>query len=333
MNLLVSRQLHWPDTSVIRIEMAFLGESQLKVVPRNLTLSSFLDGRVFYIYYLEGYAMKVACIGAGSMAEAMISGIVDKEFTPAKDIVVMNRSDEAKLTRLQEEYGVSITRDPGRLLEGASVILFAVKPKDAKEALDHMRPFFRKDALFISVLAGISISFLESELPAGCAIARAMPNTSASIGLSATAVAFNSAVTKAQKELCLGLFSSIGIAAEVEERQLDAVTGLSGSGPAYIYYIVEAMERSAAEAGLDKETARWLIIQTLAGAAEMLARSTKNAGELRAAVTSPGGTTEAGISVLDENHVKDIVGDCIKAAAARSRQMQAEFASRLSDQL
>jgi pyrroline-5-carboxylate reductase len=156
-----------------------------------------------------------------------------------------------------------------------------------------------------------------------------MPNTSAAVGKSATAVAVNERVTPHQIELMKNLFGTVGLTTFVEEEQLDAVTGLSGSGPAYIYYLIEAMEKSAVEVGLDKEMASELIVQTLIGAAEMVKNSTKSSEQLRRDVTSPGGTTEAGVKVLEEHQVQQAFISCIKAATTQSKKMGAALREQL----
>lgn len=201
------------------------------------------------------------------------------------------------------------------------MVILAVKPKDAGAALGKMAPHIREHTFLISVMAGISLSYLQSRLNVRQPIARAMPNTSACVGKSATAITFNDSVSEQQKRLAASVFSSIGMTTIVEENQLDAITALSGSGPAYIYYIVEAMERSAGEIGLDADTAKKMILQTLAGAAEMLLTSGKEAAELRRDVTSPGGTTEAGIEVLQKENVQAAFIQCVKAAMEQSKKL------------
>ncbi|HEY4554251.1 MAG TPA: pyrroline-5-carboxylate reductase [Bacillaceae bacterium] len=264
--------------------------------------------------------MKISFIGAGSMAEAIIAGLIEKGISKSEDIYVTNRSDETKLAELAERYGIRPTYDTGELLEGANAIVFAVKPKDAEAALQKIAGRIHEHTLFISVMAGIPISFMEDVAGKDLAIARAMPNTSASIGKSATALSFNGNVTENHRQLAVTLFSSIGMTAIVEEQKLDAITALSGSGPAYFYYVVEAMERSAQEIGLESDTAKQLIIQTIMGAAEMLSTG-KEAADLRIAITSPGGTTEAGIGVLKQKGVEDAFVQCIKAAAEQSKRL------------
>lgn len=264
---------------------------------------------------------KLVFVGAGSMAEAMISGIGASELLPGEQIWVTNKQDASRLNTLEQRYGVKTTYDYDELFSDADAVVLAMKPKDAAAAIEEIKFYLAEGMLVISVLAGVSIEAIETAAGKSLAAARAMPNTSAAIGKSATALAVNEHVTGMQKMLVKELFNTVGLTAIVEECQLDAVTGLSGSGPAYIYYLVEAMEKSAAEIGLEKQTAKQLIIQTLLGAAEMLAKSDKGPAQLRFEVTSPGGTTEAGISVLEQQGVQSAVISCIKEATAQSKRL------------
>ncbi len=265
--------------------------------------------------------MKIAFIGAGSMAEAMINGFIDKQLVKNKDIFVTNQSDKQKLLKLKNTYGVQITYDLDELFHETEIVVFAVKPKDAEEALLKIKPFVKKTTLFISVLAGVSISYIQNILAKDCPIVRAMPNTSATIGKSATGLAFNDHVSKEAQNRTLSLFTAIGSASIVKEDQLDIVTGLSGSGPAYIYYVVEALEQSAVDYGLEKEEAKALVIQTLLGATHMLSQSNATAKDLRQAVTSPGGTTEAGVRILEQYRVKEAFIACVKEATQKSKKL------------
>ncbi len=259
---------------------------------------------------------KLVFFGAGSMAEAMISGIVENKLMDPKNIWVTNKANKEKLSALHQQYGVTGTYDLNMLFAGAEAVVLAMKPKDAPAAIKEISSYLSDEIMVISVLAGISINTIEELSGKQLSIARAMPNTSAAVGKSATAIAVNSTVTTSQMETIKQLFETVGFAAFVPEEQLDAVTGLSGSGPAYIYYLVEAMEKGAAEIGLDQETAKKLIIQTLIGAAEMVKVSPKPSKQLRKEVTSPGGTTEAGLQILEENGVQQAFIECIKAATA-----------------
>ncbi|MEH7883043.1 pyrroline-5-carboxylate reductase [Bacillus sp. JJ1609] len=273
---------------------------------------------------------KLVFVGAGSMAEAMISGIGASGLLPGEQMWLTNKQDTHRLQTLEQRYGVRTTYNYDELFSEADVVVLAMKPKDAASAIKEIKSFLTDEMLIISVLAGVSIAAIEAAAEASLAVARVMPNTSAAIGKSATALAVNENVTDVQKGRVKELFNTIGLTAIVEESQLDAVTGLSGSGPAYIYYLVEAMEKSAAEIGLEKQTAKQLIIQTLLGAAEMLTKSDKEPSQLRFEVTSPGGTTEAGISVLEKHGVQSAFISCIKEATAQSRKLGSLLGSELA---
>ncbi|WEG10985.1 pyrroline-5-carboxylate reductase [Pullulanibacillus sp. KACC 23026] len=264
---------------------------------------------------------KLVFVGAGSMAEAMISGVIENRLIETEKIWVTNRTNKEKLTQLQQKYGVTGSYDLPQLFAGAEAVILAMKPKDAASAITQIAGFLTEDTLIISFLAGVSIQTIEVLSGKSLAIARAMPNTSAAVGKSATAIAVNDLVKAQQIETIKQLFETIGFAAFVTEDKLDAVTGLSGSGPAYIYYLVEAMEKAAFAIGLEEEMAKKLIINTFIGAAEMVKSSSKPSQQLRKEVTSPGGTTEAGIKILEENHVQQAFIDCIQAAAAQSKKL------------
>lgn len=264
---------------------------------------------------------KLVFVGAGAMAEALISGMIENHLLDPKNIWVTNRSNKQKLESLGKQYGVQTTYDLKTLFAGANTIVLAMKPKDAIPAIRNISSYITEQMLIASVLAGISISTIEDLAGKQIAVARAMPNTSAAVGKSATGVAVNDKVSKQQMETIQKLFGTVGLTTFVTEDQLDAVTGLSGSGPAYIYYVVEALEKSAVELGMAKTAANELIVQTLLGAAEMLKTSPKPAAKLRQEVTSPGGTTEAGLKILEENAVGDALIACVKAAADKSKEM------------
>ncbi|HWO75748.1 MAG TPA: pyrroline-5-carboxylate reductase [Bacillus sp. (in: firmicutes)] len=268
---------------------------------------------------------KIACIGAGSMAESIIEGILGRGLVSPASLFVTNKQDQQRLQYLQEKYGVQTTYDLEGILKEAQCIILAMKPKDAHEALETIKPYVQRTSVIISVLAGIPINTIEKILGEEFKIVRAMPNTSAAIGKSATAIAHNQRVSEDEVKNVVQLFSSIGVTAVVDEEKLDAITGLSGSGPAYIYYIVEAFEQSAKELGLDEEIAKTFIIQTLMGAGEMLNQTKKEPADLRKAVTSPGGTTEAGLKVLESLHVKEALVSCVKEATRQSKKLGKEY--------
>lgn len=272
---------------------------------------------------------KIVIVGAGSMAEAFISGILEKNLIDRKSVWVTNNRNKERLANLSDRYGVNSTYDLPALFDGASIVILAMKPKDAAVAIHDIRNYLTEQMLMISVLAGVSMNVIETLAEKSLAIVRAMPNTSATVGKSATAIAINKRVSQYQIKKAEKLFGTVGLTAFVEEEQLDAVTGLSGSGPAYIYYLIEAMENSAVEIGLEKQVAKELIVQTLIGAAEMVKKSAKSSVQLRKEVTSPGGTTEAGIRVLEEHGVQQAFISCIKAATDQSKKMGNALGSQL----
>src|SRR5699024_10290883 len=203
--------------------------------------------------------LKLTFVGAGSMAEAIISGLIEKNIFSHEQIYVTNHQNKQRLATLAHTYGIKGSYDNHELFDQANIIVLAMKPKDVKDALETIRPYVSHHTLIISVIAGISTSFIAQNLSQSQSIARAMPNTSAAVGKSATAISVNSYVTKEQEQMAMDLFSAIGISVIVEEKQLDAVTGISGSGPAYFYFVVESMQKAAEQLGLDKEMATLLI--------------------------------------------------------------------------
>lgn len=274
---------------------------------------------------------KIAVIGAGSMAEALISGIVENRLISSDNIWVTNRSNQEKLNQIKEQYGVQGTYELEKLLNDATIVILAMKPKDVGSAIEQIKPYLTDHLLIVSLLAGVSMRSIEMLAEKSIPIVRAMPNTSAAIGQSATALAANSIVSDKQLEMVKTMFDTVGLTVCVTESQLDAVTGLSGSGPAYIYYLIEAMEKSAAEIGLEGELAQQLIVQTLIGAAGMVSKSTKPPKQLRQEVTSPGGTTEAGLRILKEHQVQEAFIQCIKEATAQSVRLGEALAKGLEE--
>lgn len=281
---------------------------------------NFKDGSAFY-FELEVFIFmkKILFIGAGSMAEALIQGWIKQQVFKPQEIYITNRSNNERLQCLHDKYGISILQNDATFAQLDTIIL-AMKPKDAVAAMQLLHPKLADHTAILSILAGIPIDTIIKNL-GNRPVARVMPNTSATIGMSASGIAFNEAVSNEQRTIFLQLLEAVGSVIEVKEDQLHAVTALSGSGPAYIYYLMEAFERVGTEVGLDKDTVRLLMTQTLAGTAEMLKQSLEEPNELRKKVTSPGGTTEAGIKALENYHFNDAIEACIKGAEARSREL------------
>ncbi len=262
---------------------------------------------------------KIVFMGAGSMAEALIHGWIKNEVVPANQIYVKNRSNVERLHELRNIYGVHIIEQLEEIKD-ADLVILAMKPKDARVAFESIAPYLSENTSILSVLAVIAIETIDKALGVR-PIARVMPNTSAAIGMAASGIAFNEYVTDSQKSIYLQLLEAIGIVIEVEEDKLHAITALSGSGPAYLYYLLEAWEKIGVEFGLSKETVRKLMVQTIAGSAMMLQKVKEEPEVLRRKVTSPGGTTEAGIKALENFRFNEAIYACIKSAEARSREL------------
>ncbi|PFR89010.1 pyrroline-5-carboxylate reductase [Bacillus cereus] len=263
----------------------------------------------------------ISFLGAGSIAEAIIGGLLHANVVKGEQITVSNRSNETRLQELHKKYGVKGTHNKKELLTDTNILFLAMKPKDVAEALIPFKEYIHHNLLIISLLAGVSTHSIRNLLEKDIPIIRAMPNTSAAILKSATAISPSKHATKEHIQTAIALFETIGLVSVVEEEDMHAVTALSGSGPAYIYYVVEAMEEAAKEIGLKEDVAKSLILQTMIGAAEMLKASEKHPSILRKEITSPGGTTEAGIEVLQEHKFQQALISCITQAAQRSHNL------------
>ncbi|MBX6395152.1 MAG: pyrroline-5-carboxylate reductase [Alicyclobacillaceae bacterium] len=263
-------------------------------------------------------------LGAGSIAEALIRGLLEAGVVSRDAVLVANRDDAAKRERLVQQYGIKVVSRQDAIRLG-DVIILAMKPKDAPDAMVELRDHVQGAPLIISVLAGICTDWIEQQLGKEVPVVRAMPNTSCRVGESATALAGGRHVTKAHLDTARRIFSAVGKVVTVPEDQMDAVTGLSGSGPAYVYYVVEALIEAGKRAGLDEETSKILVEQTLFGAAKMLRVTGESPAELRRQVTSPGGTTMAGLEVLQRRDVSGAIEAAVLRAAARAREMREEF--------
>jgi pyrroline-5-carboxylate reductase len=267
----------------------------------------------------------IVFVGAGSMAEALLKGMLDRNVVTTSNVTMANRSNEARLQELRERYSVqacSVESTSFALaLETADVVVLAMKPKDAGKALKTLSGQLKSHHLLVSVIAGLQMSTIAELVQKPIALVRTMPNTSSTIGLGATGVSYSSDVSNSQKEFIHSMFSSIGIAIHVEEHQLDAVTGLSGSGPAYFYFMMEAMMRAGESLGLDAQTARALTIQTVIGAGEMVKQTGQLPSVLREQVTSPNGTTQAALETLANGQFQQTVEAAVQRATARAAEL------------
>jgi pyrroline-5-carboxylate reductase len=293
---------------------------------------------------LSGMA-RIAIVGGGNIGEALLSGLL-RAGRQVKDLVVVERMPE-RAKYLADTYSVLVT-SVSEAVQSAALVVVAVKPADVESMLpDLVRAAGAAEndsaeQVFVTVAAGVTIPFFESKLPAGTPVVRAMPNTAALVGAGVTALATGRFVTAEQLQQVSALFAAVGVVLTVPERQLDAVTALSGSGPAYFFLMVEAMVDAGVAAGLTREVATELTVQTMAGSAAMLlermdagqgtgdgepagpAADTRlfQAAQLRAMVTSPSGTTAAGLRELERGGLRVAVDSAIQAAKTRSEQLR-----------
>jgi pyrroline-5-carboxylate reductase len=262
--------------------------------------------------------MKLTFIGAGNMAEAIVAGIVEKQVVASGDICVTDIS-EARLQQFSEKHGVGTSLDNAEAVAQADVVVLSVKPQIFPEAWQEVEPTLKPDALVISIMAGIPSAKIAGDRP--LRVVRVMPNTPALVGAGAAGIAAGEFATEADLEVAQKLMDAVGTAAVVNEEEIDAVTALSGSGPAYVFYLLEGMLEAAGQMGLDNETSRELALATVIGAAKLMQETGEEAGELRAKVTSKGGTTAAAINTMEKLNVKESVIAALLAAQVRSREL------------
>ncbi|WP_068781682.1 pyrroline-5-carboxylate reductase [Paenibacillus sp. GM2] len=266
----------------------------------------------------------ISFYGAGSMAEAIVRGLIHKQVAKPASISMLNRSNQERLAYLTNQYGVVTSNQEeqkNQLLEEASIIVLAMKPKDAKDAITAIAPHLSEKQLLVSVIAGLSIETIQQLLGFAAPIARTMPNTSSSIGYGATGIAFSDEVSEEQKQQVLTMFEAVGTVSVIPEEKMEILTGVSGSGPAYVYFMMEAMIAAGIEGGLSPEQARELTIQTVLGAAVMMRETGEEPAKLRADITSPNGSTQAALDVLREGGFTEAVKAAVRRAEERSREM------------
>ncbi|GFN30708.1 pyrroline-5-carboxylate reductase [Paenibacillus xylaniclasticus] len=272
--------------------------------------------------------LKLCFYGAGSMAEAIVRGLTSQGLTTGSNIGMLNRQNKERLNELNDRYGViTAGSDDAKqeMILNADILFLAMKPKDAAGALEQLRPLLTPNQLIISVIAGLSIRTIEQLLGRPMAVVRTMPNTSSTIGLGATGISYSSSVTEEQRALSETMFQAVGLTAVVEEPLLDVVTGVSGSGPAYIYYMMESMIAAGEKLGLTSEAAHELTVQTVLGAAEMVRTTGEKPAELRRKVTSPNGTTQAALETLDAYSFSEGIVRAVARAAERAGELGADI--------
>ena len=263
---------------------------------------------------------KIAIIGGGKMGSIIAQGLIDQKISSSKDIIVTD-IDSARLEFLRKSMKLNVSQDNEKSVKGADIIVLAVKPQNMASTLKEISPAIDKTKIVVSIAAGITTGFIESRLAEGVRVLRVMPNTPALIGEGAAAVAKGSFAKKTDVQLAHIIFKAVGISVEVEEALIDAVTGLSGSGPAYCFLIIEALIDAGVKMGLPRDLAAKLAMQTMLGSARLCLSSDKSPAELREMVTSPGGTTVAGLKALEEGNIRATISSAVEAATMRSKEL------------
>jgi pyrroline-5-carboxylate reductase len=262
----------------------------------------------------------IGFLGAGNMAEAIIRGLIAGGDVPAARIGASGPRAERR-AELAERHGITVMADNTELARKADVLVLAVKPQIMSRVLDQIQPALRPDTLIISVAAGVPVSAIEGRLPAFTRVIRTMPNTPAVVDAGATAIAAGTRATPADLATASAIFDAVGYSVVLDESQLDAVTGLSGSGPAYVFLMLEALADAGVKQGLSRRTAQRLAAQTVYGAAKMLIETNGHPGQLKDQVCSPGGTAIAGLHTLEAGGMRTCLIDAVESATRRSREL------------
>jgi pyrroline-5-carboxylate reductase len=270
---------------------------------------------------LAMHSIKIGLMGAGRMATALARGLVRAEIVPAGAIVACDPSADARSAFEREIPGTIVDAANAADVARADVVILAVKPQTMAEALSSIREAIGGKSLVVSIAAGVTIGRLEAALPVGQRVVRVMPNTPCLIGLGASGFALGTHATKEDAKLVASLLSAVGVAFEMPQKLLDAVTGLSGSGPAFVYSMIEALADGGVAEGMSPELAGELAARTVVGAAEMVLQTGESPAVLRERVTSPGGTTLAGLGVLRERGFGEAISEAVRAATRRSVEL------------
>jgi pyrroline-5-carboxylate reductase len=264
---------------------------------------------------------QVAILGAGVMGETLLSGLLRAGRRP-EELVITERREE-RAAELRERYGVDVVTNIEAATKADTLVL-VVKPQDMPDLLAEISPAVRSSQTVVSLAAGITTGFIESRLPEGVAVVRVMPNTPALVDEGMAAISRGAHCDESHLVLAEGLLAATGKVVRVPEKQQDAVTAVSGSGPAYIFFVVESMIEAGVHMGLPRSTATELVIQTVVGSAKLLRETGEHPTVLRERVTSPGGTTAAAVRELEDHKVRAAFLSAIEAARNRSQALAAE---------
>jgi pyrroline-5-carboxylate reductase len=262
----------------------------------------------------------IGFIGAGNMAEALIRGLVRGGHVPASSVVASAPRKE-RLDELKRVYAIDVTTVNREVVQRCGVVVLSVKPQIMDKVLREVGDLIKPGTLVISIAAGVDTETIEESLAEGARVVRAMPNTPAQVGAGATAISAGKHASEADMATARAMFDAVGITVELDESQLDAVTGLSGSGPAYIFLILEALADAGVKVGLARRNAQRLAAQTLMGSAKMLLETDEHPGKLKDMVTSPGGTAIAGLHTLEQGGLRTTLINAVETATKRAREL------------
>jgi pyrroline-5-carboxylate reductase len=272
---------------------------------------------------------RLGFLGAGNMSGAIIEGLVQGDASAAHRIVASDASAD-RLEHLRARHGIRTTGSNRTLVGDCDVLVLGVKPQIVDQVLSEVGSDIRGSQLVVSIAAGVTIAALESRLPSGSRVVRAMPNSPATVQAGATALAAGSHAREDDQRVARELFESVGRVVILSEGLLDAVTGLSGSGPAYVMVIIEALADGGVKAGLPRDTALLLAAQTLLGSAKLVLETGEHPARLKDMVASPGGTTIAGLHMLERGGIRSTLIDAVEAASKRARELGAPISTTAS---
>jgi pyrroline-5-carboxylate reductase len=265
---------------------------------------------------------KMVLIGGGNMGKALLRGILNAGLTPPESITVVD-VHPGKLEALRKDYGVPIARDPRSAVKSAEIVILAVKPMTLNEVLDGIREAVSSEQLFISIIAGVESTYIRDRIGKQNPVVRAMPNIAATVDAAASAISACAPATEEHLAVAEAIFAAVGDVVRVDEEHLDAVTGLSGSGPAYIYMVIEALCDGGVKMGLPREVAMKLATQTVFGAAKLVKETGQHPATLKDQVTTPGGTTISAVHELEERGLRAMLISAVVTATERSRALNA----------
>ena len=264
--------------------------------------------------------MKLGFIGLGNMASAMMKGIIEAGVVSADEVIVSNRS-QGKCEKAKEKFGIQIAKDNKEVAKNAEIVFLSVKPQMYELVINEIKDVVTEDQLIITIAPGKSLAWVEEKFGKKMKIVRSMPNTPAMVGEGMTAVCYNEYVTEEEKEEAMKLFEAFGEAEVISEHLMDAVVSVSGSSPAYVFMMIEAMADGAVSAGMPRAQAYKFASQAVLGSAKMVLETGKHPGELKDMVCSPAGTTIEAVRVLEEKGLRSAVMEAMKVCEEKSRIM------------